>query len=555
MVSKVNYRPEYLVSNNGSITIQYLSSGYTNIQTAGGGGVPASPDTSVQFNNSGAFGGSANFIYVPGTNTITFGPVSATATLKATDTSVASTFGGQLTLRSGDGLFTGTNGGTTIVRGGNGTTVGGSGGNTQLNGGNGYTNGGNLELAAGFANAGTETGAIFTAYGGERNVSGGALDFSAGGGGVGSGGSVSFSSGGSGSAAGGSINFVLQGGATDDGEITFKNPNGETYAYFKNDVPGGVQQIGFFNATPVFKPAPTASGTQAVVDSLVSSLNSLGLVDSAALTNATVITPAGANTQIQYNNANAFGASPNFTYDATNRILNVGPAGATTIIETLAPTGSTVAGTLTVRGKNASATNGNGGPINLTTGNGVGTGVGGVLTLRTGTSSAGNGGQLAMRTGSGVGTGASGGDLDIQLGGGVGASGGYGGSFFVNSGFASPDFGGTFYILGGGGGIGGTFAMGCGGSTTGSGGDLTFSMAGGPVDDGNLYVQDGYGRNFMQCRTASGGGGAQQIGFFEATPVIKPTITGSRSTQTVTVLANLLTALANLGLITNSTTA
>jgi hypothetical protein len=160
-----------------------------------------------------------------------------------------------------------------------------------------------------------------------------------------------------------------------------------------------------------------------------------------------------------------------------------------------------------------------------------------------------------MRTGSGVGTGASGGDLDIQLGGGVGASGGYGGSFFVNSGFASPDFGGTFYILGGGGGIGGTFAMGCGGSTTGSGGDLTFSMAGGPVDDGNLYVQDGYGRNFMQCRTASGGGGAQQIGFFEATPVIKPTITGSRSTQTVTVLANLLTALANLGLITNSTTA
>jgi hypothetical protein len=265
--------------------------------------------------------------------------------------------------------------------------------------------------------------------------------------------------------------------------------------------------------------------------------------------------PAGATTQIQFNNAGAFGASANFTYATATNTFTVGPAGATTTIETLAPTGATVAGTLTVRGKNASATNGNGGPINLTTGNGVGTGVGGVLTLRTGTSSAGNGGQLAMRTGSGVGTGASGGDLDIQLGGGVGASGGYGGSFFVNSGFASPDFGGTFYILGGGGGIGGTFAMGCGGSTTGSGGDLTFSMAGGPVDDGNLYVQDGYGRNFMQCRTASGGGGAQQIGFFEATPVIKPTITGSRSTQTVTVLANLLTALANLGLITNSTTA
>jgi hypothetical protein len=232
---------------------------------------PASPTTSVQFNNAGAFGGSANFTYVTGTNTLNVGPVSATATIKATDTSATSTSGGQITFRSGDGLFAGTNGGTTIVRGGNGTTVGGNGGSLQLNGGNGYTNGGNLELAGGFANSGTETGAIFTALGGERNVSGGTLDFSAGGGDIGSGGSVNFSSGGSGSAAGGSINFGLQGGATDDGEITFKNPAGETYAYFKNDGPSGAQQIGFFNATPVAKPtsvAVTAAGIHAALVSL-----------------------------------------------------------------------------------------------------------------------------------------------------------------------------------------------------------------------------------------------------------------------------------------------
>jgi hypothetical protein len=232
---------------------------------------PAGSTTEIQFNNAGAFGASSNFTYTSGTNTINVGPVSATSVIKATDTSVAATSGGQITLRSGDGLFLGTNGGTTIVRGGNGTTVGGNGGSLQLNGGNGYINGGNLELAAGFANSGTETGAIFTAYGGERNVSGGILDFAAGSGSVGSGGSVNFSPGASGSAAGGSINFGLQGGATDDGEITFKNPAGETYAYFKNDGPGGVQQIGFFNATPVSQPtsvAVTAAGIHAALVSL-----------------------------------------------------------------------------------------------------------------------------------------------------------------------------------------------------------------------------------------------------------------------------------------------
>lgn len=246
---------------------------------------PASPTTSVQFNNAGAFGGSANFTYTSGTNTLNVGPVSATSVIKATDTSVTSTFGGQLTLRSGDGLASATNGGTTIVRGGNGTTVGGSGGNIQLNGGNGYTNGGNLELASGFANSGAETGAIFTALGGERNVSGGTLDFSAGSGSVGSGGSANFSSGGSGSAAGGSINFGLQGGATDDGEITFKNPAAETYAYFKNDGPGGAQQIGFFNATPVVRPDITGSrATGAALQNLLTELANLGLITDSTTT-------------------------------------------------------------------------------------------------------------------------------------------------------------------------------------------------------------------------------------------------------------------------------
>ena len=50
-------------------------------------------------------------------------------------------------------------------------------------------------------------------------------------------------------------------------------------------------------------------------------------------------------------------------------------------------------------------------------------------------------------------------------------------------------------------------------------------------------------------------GGALAMGFFGAAPAGKPNITGSVSTQTSTVLSEVITALANLGLVTNSTTA
>lgn len=46
----------------------------------------------------------------------------------------------------------------------------------------------------------------------------------------------------------------------------------------------------------------------------------------------------------------------------------------------------------------------------------------------------------------------------------------------------------------------------------------------------------------------------QTLGFYGATGVVKPTVTGARD-ETEGALANLLAALANLGIITNSTTA
>jgi hypothetical protein len=104
--------------------------------------------------------------------------------------------------------------------------------------------------------------------------------------------------------------------------------------------------------------------------------------------------PAAPTTAIQFNNAGVFGGSANFTYDTGTNTFTVGPAGATTTIETLAPTGATVVGTLLIRGKNASATNGNGGGLQFVSGNGLGTGVGGDFDFRCGLGPSGSGSAI-----------------------------------------------------------------------------------------------------------------------------------------------------------------
>jgi hypothetical protein len=109
--------------------------------------------------------------------------------------------------------------------------------------------------------------------------------------------------------------------------------------------------------------------------------------------------PAAPTTAIQFNNAGVFGGSANFTYSTGTNTFTVGPAGATTTIETLAPTGATVAGTLLIRGKNASATNGNGGGLQFVSGNGLGTGVGGDFDFLCGLGPSGSG-SIIFRTNS-----------------------------------------------------------------------------------------------------------------------------------------------------------
>ena len=233
---------------------------------------PAGSTTQIQFNNAGAFGASANFTYATGTNTFTVGPAGATTiieTLAPTGSTVAGTLtvrgknasatngnGGPINLTGGNGLGSGF-GGNVNVNAGNSIAVGGLAGTLSLGAGNGYTQGGAVFFTAGFANSGTDNGAVVYANGGERNVSGGSMQMFGGQSINGTGGGIDVAAGGSDNSSSGFINFSLTGGATDDGEITFKNPNGEIYAHFKNDVPGGVQQIGFFNVTPASQQSAT----------------------------------------------------------------------------------------------------------------------------------------------------------------------------------------------------------------------------------------------------------------------------------------------------------
>jgi hypothetical protein len=552
MVSLVNYRPLYLVSNDGSISITYQqSNGYTNIQTTGGGGVPASPVNSVQFNNAGAFGGSANFTYTSGTNTITFGNITGSAlsmtiqpkTPTASEAAGALAFttknavitngtGGAMSFTSGNGVGTGLGGNLDFISG-----SGLDGGGLSILAGNGSRNGGAFTARAGDGYTGVAGGFTLTAGNNER--SGGAAGTISLGGGIAVGGD------------GGDIYLTPGYGAVNGGSLLVTTDAGTVFeaTLFAGSY---TQQLGFYGVIPVDQPSPTASGTQNVLDSVVSSLINLGLIQSGGLTNASTLTAAGANTQIQFNNAGAFGATAGFSYDTSTYTFNIAPANISAIvIEPVAPTGSQTSTSISLRTKNASATNGTGGLISFSTGSGLGTGASGAMYFNTGSSTstvgamtfvAGNGtnegGSMIFSAGIGGGTNSAGGNFTAAAGSGKGTIGG--GSFELTAGSlvgTGTGFGGSFTLLSGYGGVNGT------------GGDFQL-LTGGGATSGSIYI--GTDSN-SSCLTITEVATVAQMGFFNAAPIAKPTVTGSRATGAA--LVSLLNQLAALGLITNSTTA
>lgn len=256
--------------------------------------------------------------------------------------------------------------------------------------------------------------------------------------------------------------------------------------------------------------------------------------------------PASPTTSVQFNDAGAFGGSANFTYVTGTNTLTVGPAGTTaTVIETLAPTGATVAGTLRIRGKNASATNGAGGPLNFVGGNALGTGTGGGLTFNSGTGS--NGGNLQFVTGNGA---SSGGNISFTSGSGTNSSGGIF-QMVAGNGNAGAASGGSFNLSAGSAvvsGVGGGFALLGGGSLGGgAGGDIQIASGFG-VPSGNVFI--GSDSNPACLTVTENGVGVSQMGFFNAVPVVKPAPIAS---GTGNVLSSIVTALNNLGIVDSTT--
>lgn len=576
----------YVVKETGDTVIQTLKQGAT---VGGGGGItsitstdgsvvvtdvagvvdlsvkPAGTNTQVQYNNSNVFGASANFTYVSGTNTVSFGNITGSA-LGMTIQPLAPTSGsaGTLTLQARNAAAGNFNGGdVSLVSGGStGTGVAGS-----------------ISFQSGASPS--DSGALFVVSGASPGFSGGVIS----------------GAGYSATGVGGDFLFYLGGGATDDGNMYFQDSGGSSFIHCKTATPAGAQQIGFFNATPVAKPAPTASGTQSVVDSLVTSLNSLGLIDATSITNPSVITPAGANTEIQYNNSGALGASSNFTFNSTTNTVTLGATTGTATYTTRIPTtaqnpialvvaaqnsirtaGTSPGGALTLRSGNGrptgaggggalaitsgnAGTTGVGGAINITSGNGGTTsGNGGAITILGGSATSGTGGNVTVQAGSaaavfltgGNNPNGSGGNITGRAGQGAGAGVANGGNFDFSGGDATGALGGdggVLFFRGGGGsgsGAGGNggdnqFANGTAGTAANSDGNVLLYLTGSAGAPGSILLNSSFGTPAIEV-TKNAGTSATEIGFFNAVPVGKPT-------AVPVTAAGIHAALVSLGLI------
>jgi hypothetical protein len=149
----------------------------------------------------------------------------------------------------------------------NGASANSSGGdlNFTLGAGFGTGGGGNFALTTGLV--GADQGATFIINGATPGL----------------GGTVVVGSGFSGTGAGGDYQFYLGGGSTDDGNMYFQDSGGNNFIWCKTAAPGGADQIGFFNATPVVQQASAPVATNlataiTLVNALRTALLNLGLI-------------------------------------------------------------------------------------------------------------------------------------------------------------------------------------------------------------------------------------------------------------------------------------
>lgn len=259
--------------------------------------------------------------------------------------------------------------------------------------------------------------------------------------------------------------------------------------------------------------------------------------------------PAGSNTQIQFNNAGAFGATAGFSYNTSgvNYVFNIAPANINAvIIGPVAPTGSQTSTPITIGTQNASATNGVGGSITVSTGNGLGSGASGGMSFTTGSSVTATAGGMTFTTGAGNPNGGAitfqggngrtpnGGGGSVVMRGGQAVGSGTGGSFTLESGFANTGPSGSFNLLGG-------------ASTSGVGGSFQLLAGYGGAGSGSIRI--GSDSNDSLIRVTETLLGVGQIGFYGTTPVARPaayTKTYSTASRTIpnATFTNLVTTAA-----------
>ena len=267
-------------------------------------------------------------------------------------------------------------------------------------------------------------------------------------------------------------------------------------------------------------------------------------------------------------------------------VASTGGGGGTARVQSGGGGDALVAGTGNNTGGNAGALwlfGGTGGNATAATTGTNTSGNGGAVTIQAGPGGAssngntgnvaGSGGTITFQSGAGgSGTTSGGGGGAIAFNGGAGAVTGTGASISLTPGKGGPGtvaagvaaVGGTTSINGGAGGNGAI--------TNGGGGNVliyagaTGTGAGSGGTAGSVLLRPGTPgggtAGYVAVQTAAGINQIQAnltgLGFFAATPVAKPTVTGTLSAVTdanaKAVLTSLITALANLGLVTNSTT-
>jgi hypothetical protein len=197
-------------------------------------------------------------------------------------------------------------------------------------------------------------------------------------------------------------------------------------------------------------------------------------------------TVAGADTQMQFNDAAAFGATAGFTFTKGTNTITVGVLATAPTIKTPDATGATLASaSMTVTTGLGGATSGASGGLTISTGTAVGSNSGNIL-IRPGSSQSSAGG-ITVSGGTGL-SGANGGNASLSGGNGIGTNAAGGTGNVIGGDSAGTSTGGIANVRGGTGGAtgaGGSVVLtaGSGGGTSGDAGDI--SLVAGSVVSGN----------------------------------------------------------------------